>query len=173
MLGKRKSIEFMVKYYTSFKNRFAYYFPLVFRLADKNKKIIKFVFSGSVAAVVDLGTLYILTEFLGFFYLVSAGFSYFMGFLVSFSLQKFWTFRDSSLLYIKKQFFHYSALTLGTLFLDLLFLYILVEKLGVYYLLAQIIAGAVIALGRFLVNNFIIFKKTQYEISDRETQISR
>ena len=120
--------------------------------------------------MVDLGILYVLTEFLGIFYLVSAGFSYFLGFLVSFSLQKFWTFRDSSLLYIKRQFFYYSALTLGTLFLDLFFLYLLVDKFQVYYLLAQIMAGAVIALGRFLVNNFLIFKKTRYEISDREKQ---
>jgi len=148
----------------SFRKAAAYCFPFVYSLLDKNKKIIKFAIAGTVAAIADLGLLYFLTDFAGFWYIYSAALSCLLAFFISFILQKFWTFRDNSRSRFPQQFFSYFLLNVISIFLNLFFLFILVEKAGFYYVLAQIFSGGVLALFRFLVNNFIIFKKIHYEI---------
>lgn len=153
----------MFKYYNNLKKYLAENFSYVYSLIDKNKKIFKFLIAGGIATAVDLLLLFFFTDILGIWYLLSATISYSLAFIVSFGLQKFWTFRDLSTDKIKKQFFYYLLMTFITLFLNLFFLYILVEFFKVYYLLARFIIGLFLALNRFLINNFLIFKIPQNE----------
>src|SRR3989344_8484307 len=58
------------------------------------KIIIKYIISGGTAAIVDLTILYFLDS-LGMYYLISVNIAFIIAFIVSFSLQKYWTFNDS------------------------------------------------------------------------------
>ncbi|MCD4693828.1 GtrA family protein [bacterium] len=156
----------MPRYYNNLKKYLADNFSKIYYLADKNKKIIKFLIAGGMATIVDLSILFFLTDVLDFWYLVSAAISYSTAFIVSFSLQKFWTFREDSVDGIKKQFYYYFSMTVCTMFLNLFFLFVLVDFFKVYYILAQLVIGVFLASGRFVINNFLIFKVNKNEIGN-------
>ena len=60
-------------------------------------RIVRFLISGSSAAGINLGTLFVLTHFFDVWYLLSSVVAFSVSFFVSFTLQKFWTFNDASL----------------------------------------------------------------------------
>jgi len=124
-----------------------------------SKQIFKYIVAGGTAAVVDLSLLYLLTEFWGIWYLLSTILAFMGAFAVSFTLQKFWTFRDHAMDGIHKQLTMYFVVTAINLGLNTLFVYLLVEHGDLWYMLAQVIAGVTIAFESFLVYKFIIFKR--------------
>lgn len=125
----------------------------------RHAKIVRFLISGSLAAGTNLGLLYVLTDLLKIWYLISAIFSFVAGFLVSFILQKIWTFQDTSRERVHSQAGAFFMVALTGLGVNIASLYILVDYLGVHYLMAQIIVGVFIAVANFFVYHFVIFKK--------------
>ncbi len=123
------------------------------------KLFVKYVIAGGTAAVTDLVLLYVFTDILHLWYLFSAIIAFIIAFFVSFYLQKFWTFRDNSRDRIYAQASLYFLAGLMNLAINTGGMYLLVDKLGVIYLGAQIIMGALIAATSFLIYKFIIFKK--------------
>jgi len=124
-------------------------------------RIGRFLVSGGLATLVNLGLLYVLTDWVGVWYLISAIISFAAAFFVSFTLQKFWTFEDRSREGMHFQaglFFLVATLNLG---LNTFFLYLLVEYAALHYLLAQIIVSAFIAVENFFIYRFVIFRAPQ------------
>lgn len=133
--------------------------PSAWPLVCRHKTGIKYVFSGGMAAVVDLVVLYVLTDILGVWYLISAIVAFVFALATSFFLQKFWTFRDNSLRRIKKQLIIYFFLGLANFILNPVLLYVVVEKFHVWYLAAAVIVMGTLAICNYLINKFITFKK--------------
>ncbi|HRY52909.1 MAG TPA: glycosyltransferase [Candidatus Portnoybacteria bacterium] len=121
-------------------------------------QVVKFLISGGTATLVGFIALYAFTEFAGIWYLFSVVLAFIFSFIVSFTLQKFWTFDDRRTEKMHHQAFFYLLTTLTNLLLNLLIVFLLVEKAGLWYMLAQFIAEAVIAVESFLVYKFAIFK---------------
>lgn len=121
-------------------------------------QFIKFILAGSIATSVDLVVLFFLTEILGIWYLLSAVFSFLTGFVVSFFLQKFWTFRNRVTASFYKQVLNYLFVMGISLIIGLNFLYILVDRFAIHYLIAQVVVDGILAVGRFFINRYIIFK---------------
>lgn len=134
-------------------------FPRIFYLLNKHKTGVKYIFSGGTAAAIDLFVLYVLTDIFGIWYLVSAVIAFICALVTSFFLQKFWTFRDSSLRRIKKQLVIYFFLGTANFILNPVLLYVAVEKFHVWYLLAAVIVMGTLAICNYLMNKFITFKK--------------
>ena len=109
--------------------------------------------------MVDLAFLYVLTDIVGVWYMISVGLAFLAAYFVSFSLQKFWTFRDSGREKIYRQMSLYFIVGVANLFLNAAGMYSLVEYFSTQYLLAQIIVGAVLGLGNLGIYRFIIFEK--------------
>ena len=108
--------------------------------------LVKYVASGGMATAVNLSFLYILTEFFSIWYVFSAGLAYAAAFIVSFTLQKFWTFHNGTLTRVRSQFALYVTLGTFNVFLNTSLIYLIVESTGVHYLVAQIGIGLLIAL---------------------------
>lgn len=123
------------------------------------KQVSKYIVSGGTAAVANLSVLYVLTEVFNVWYLISASVSFIGAFAISFFLQKFWTFKDHETEGIHKQLSWYLAVILVNLALNALFVYFLVEHTGLWYMLAQVVSGLVIAVESFFVYRFFIFKR--------------
>lgn len=121
-------------------------------------KFIKFVLAGCIATLADLSILFFLTEVVGIWYLFSSVFSFSVGFIVSFLLQKFWTFKDKMSDDLQNQLLKYLFVMGVSLVIGVLSVYFLVDKIGVYYLLGQVLADAFLAIGRYFINKNIIFK---------------
>jgi len=128
-----------------------------YSLVERYKLYVKYVISGGTSAVTDLGLLFIFTELFNIWYLLSAILAFLIAFFVSFYLQKFWTFRDTDIQQIKKQAGLYLAVALVNLGVNTGGMFLLVEKLDLWYIFAQIIMGALIAFSSFIIYNFFIF----------------
>jgi len=145
--------------YRKSKSFFYSLFPNFFRKFRDYKIFAKYIISGCTAAVTDLVLLYIFTDILHIWYLLSAILAFIIAFFVSFYLQKYWTFRDNSRDKIYTQMSLYFLVGIINLSINTGGMYILVDKFNIMYILAQIMMGALIAVSSFLIYRFIIFKK--------------
>lgn len=118
-------------------------------------RVARFVIAGSLAAMVHLGILFVLTEYAGVWYLLSATVGWCVAFVVSFTLQKFFTFDDRSALH-GRQAYRYLTLQLVNLLLNTLGLYAL-TSLGVWYMLSQFLVLLLLAAGSYLISSRLIF----------------
>jgi len=122
-----------------------------------SKKFVRFSLSGSLATLVDVLILYILTEFFALWYLFSAVFSFIAGTLVHYSISSHWVFKCE-----RRSFSQYLAFTLIQtigLVINLSVIYILVEYFSFWYILAKLIAVFVGLIWNFSANLKITFKK--------------
>jgi len=122
------------------------------------EQITKFIISGGVTLLVGLSSLYVFTEFFGVWYLFSVVLSFMLSLLSSFALQKFWTFKNKEREKINQQILLYLGITVLNLAINVSAMYFLVEKIGLWYIWAQIVVDAAIAIESFFVYKNLIFK---------------
>jgi putative flippase GtrA len=120
--------------------------------------IARYLISGGLAAITHIAFLYFFTEFFKLWYVFSSSIAFMIAFAVSFSLQKFWTFVDKDISRLKTQFVSYLIIAVINFCLNAVLIYALVDKIGLFYLVAQIIVGLAIAISSFVIYRFIIFK---------------
>lgn len=126
---------------------------------QKHKQIVKYLIAGGTSAFVDLSLLYFFTDVLGVWYLISAGLAFVLAFFISFFLQKFWTFRDGDKEAMYKQMGAYLAVALINFVINIILMYVMVDGLKVWYMLAQFIVSGLIAVESYLVYKFFIFNR--------------
>ena len=137
------------------------YFTFLNEFAQGHRALIKtvgrFLVAGTIGATTNISGLFILTEYVGLHYLVSACISFVLAVCVGFSLQKFWTFRERSIEGVHAQAAGYFTISGINFFINIVLLYVLVEKLHLWYIFGQIIASALIAVSSFLLYRHVIF----------------
>jgi len=133
-------------------------FDGVLRLIHKHQQLCRFIIAGGTALVVNLIALYALTDLLHIYYLLSTVFAFLIAFCVSFTLQKFWTFRDRSSDQLHVQLPLYLGMQVGNLALNAFFMYAFVEYLHIWYILSQAIIALGLAIISFFINRRFIFK---------------
>jgi putative flippase GtrA len=121
--------------------------------------ILYVVFAG-IATVVDLGLLFILTEFAKIWYLFSSIISSIMGMVTNYSLNKYYNFRDRRR-DIVRQFGVFASVAIVGIFLNQLILFILVEFAGLWYMFARMIAIVVVMFWSFFGHKKITFRKRE------------
>jgi putative flippase GtrA len=123
-----------------------------------NKKrffeIVRFCLGGGTALLIYYITLYILTEFVGIVYYISAILGSILNYTTSFLFQKYWTFKNKEVKTIHKQIIFYVCLASSLSLLNSIFLYLLVQYAHLPYLLAQVFITIVLT-----VVSFILTKK--------------
>ncbi len=122
-------------------------------------KIFRYLVAGSLAAFTHLGGLYLFTEHTHIWYVYANVLAFGMGLVVSFILQKFWTFADHSTDKVHHQALIYTAMQVVSLGINTGGLYLLVQYVHMWYLLAEFILLIVVAGGNFFISNAVIFKK--------------
>jgi putative flippase GtrA len=122
----------------------------------QENRIFRFLISGGTAVLANVSCLLLLTEYFHVYYLYSSIASFFVGFLVTFFLQKFWTFRNADVSKTGKQMTITLIVAGVNLFINTFFVYVFVEWVGVWYMLAQILSSLLISIETyFLYKNFI------------------
>lgn len=124
----------------------------------RQAKVLRFLISGGISTAVDLALLLLFAEVFGLWYLLAAVLAFILAFFVSFGLQKFWTFQDHSREGVSMQASVYLLIALGNLALNTFLVYMFVEHLGFYYLLAQIVASMLIACESYFVYQKFVFR---------------
>ena len=121
-------------------------------------QLIRYCFVGGSAFMVDAGGLYVLTEYAGIYYLLSATISFIAGLVVNYLLSTSWIFRKSKLVNRWTEFVIYSAIGVVGLGMNALFLYVFTDCLHIYYMLSKIITAAMVMLWNFFARKIILFK---------------
>jgi glycosyltransferase involved in cell wall biosynthesis/putative flippase GtrA len=116
----------------------------------RSDQIFKYVFSGVISTSVNLSILYILTDLLSVWYIISGVSAFLLSLVVSFSLQKKFTFGNYSSNGVKVKFLLFSIVAIFNLCANTAFLYIFTEIVGIYYMLSQVLAAAIISFWSFL-----------------------
>ncbi len=108
-------------------------------------QVMRFMISGSVAAVVNLSLLYTFTDIFGIWYLISSTLSFACAFGVSFLMQKYWSFRNGARDKIGSQLPMHLTVALMNLIINIALVAFFVEVVGVWYIFAAIISNLIIA----------------------------
>lgn len=128
-------------------------------MIGKYQQIIKYIVSGGTAAAVDIGFLVLFTEVFGWWYITSAIVAFLIAFGVSFTLQKFWTFKDKTTDNMHAQLSLYLLVGVINLLINSALMYFFVDIVGMWYVAAQVLTGGLIAVMSFFVYKKLIFKK--------------
>lgn len=119
-------------------------------------RLMKFIFTGGTAAGVEYIVFLGLHFFLGPSWIfLSQTISFLCGFLVSFLLNRSWVFSNKT--NTRLQLVKYTILACFNLVLTNGILWILVDKIGVHYLVAKIIVMAMVATWNYFFFSRLIF----------------
>ena len=132
---------------------------IFFDLILKFKLYVKFLIAGGIATSTDLLLLFFFHSILKLNVVIAATLAFVLAFFVSFYLQKFWTFRENSTHKIRLQLFFYFFLGIVNTGINAEAMHILVNTMHIWYLLAQVLISAVIAVLNFIVYKYFIFTK--------------
>ncbi|MFZ2150420.1 MAG: GtrA family protein [Candidatus Absconditicoccaceae bacterium] len=122
-----------------------------------NYKFIRYSLGGGLAALLDLGLLYIFTDIFGIYYLYSAILAFIVSVSFAYFFQKYITFRNYSQKHLLQ----------GSLFLGfqlvgqslyMLFLRIGVDIMYIHYMFVAILAKGVVFLRNYIANYYFNFK---------------
>lgn len=149
--------------YYRFRTFFSGHHPRLFCFCEERKSIIKFFFSGAFAGAVDLIALFVFHGLLYWDIVVATSVAFLLSFMVSFSLQKLWTFRNYNNKRLPRQLVLYVGAAFISLNLNAAGMHFLVNNLGVWYLFSQIIVNLFLGVINFFTYKFIVFRKAKDE----------
>jgi len=133
--------------------------------SESLSRIARFLIAGTLATAVSAGVLHLCVSVFGMWYITGSVFGFFAGFLVSFTLQKFWTFRDMRRDVLGSQVLMYLTLLTINLGSNTLLVYFGVEFGGLSPVVAQIGASLILACQNFLVYRYVIFRSADVSSS--------
>lgn len=125
------------------------------------RQFAKFCMVGVISTIIDVGTYTLLTRTIDFFfryYLLANAISFIIALINSYTLNRKFTFKNNH----KKvgvQFAKYACVYIIGLGLSEIFLYVLVDKFGLYDLFAKALVIGVVLFWNFIGSKFLIFDK--------------
>jgi len=122
-------------------------------------QLFRYTFVGGFAFMVDFGTLFILTEYLHIYYLVSAAIAFLLGLTINYILSVRWVFNSRTMENRWLEFMVFAIIGLVGLGLNELFIWLLTEVFLIYYLLSKIITTAIVYFWNFFARKFMLFNK--------------
>ncbi|HCS93869.1 MAG TPA: GtrA family protein [Bavariicoccus seileri] len=122
------------------------------------EQLMKFGVVGVIASLIDFGVLYVLTEYLGINYLVSSTISFLASVIFNYILSVKWVFVTAKT-NKTKELLLFTILSAVGLVINNLLMWVFVEKAGVYYMLAKVIATVVVMLYNFISRKILIEDK--------------
>lgn len=119
-------------------------------------RMVRFIVTGISAFLTTLFLLYTFTEWFSLWYLYSATIAYAISIIVSFILQKYWTFENGTSHATRIQFARFVSLNVVNIGLNALGVYLLTE-LGLWYIASEFLTALLIAIYSFVIMRRFIF----------------
>lgn len=124
------------------------------------KKIInqlfKFGIVGGIAFVIDYGLLYLLTEKIGIYYLVSSLISFSVSVIFNYIASVLWVFDVDKEKSEVRNFIYFIGLSIVGLGINELIMWGGVDKLHIYYMLVKLFATAVVMVFNFITRKMFL-----------------
>lgn len=122
-------------------------------------QLFRYIFVGGFAFTVDYSLLFLLTEFVGIYYILSATISFIVGLVINYIISTQWIFKKSKLSNRFVEFFIYGVIGVIGLVLNDLLIFLFTDIMGYHYLISKIIAAALVMGWNFIGRKTILFKK--------------
>lgn len=120
-------------------------------------QLFRYTFVGGIAFVIDFTLLYLLTDYVGLYHIISASISFIVGLAVNYVLSKIFVFSHSVVQNKTGEFLIFALIGVVGLFLTDLMMWILVDMGSIYYLTAKIITTLLVYLWNFFARKYILF----------------
>jgi putative flippase GtrA len=118
-------------------------------------RALRFVVTGSAATLINILALYVFTEYGGIWYIHSSILAFALSFAYNFTFQKYWVFKNTDRQQIPKQLPLHLAWALLGLVERTALLFVFVEFVHIWYILAQAIVSLIVAFQSFFVFRWI------------------
>lgn len=130
---------------------------MISKIFKKNITFLKYAIVGISSTIIDMATLFVLVDILKANLYFSLIISFLLAVINGFTFNKIWTFNDKNQKY-KKQFLKFLIVSIIWLGLTLFAMYLLVEILGIYYLLSKIFTSVIVLFWNYTWNKIWTFK---------------
>lgn len=120
-------------------------------------QLFRYVFVGGTAFLVDFGSLFLLTEYAGLHYLLSATIAFIFGLAVNYFISTLWVFRKGKVKNRYVEFLFFALIGVVGLGLNALIMYVFTDLLSIYYLLSKIISTFLVFMWNFLARKYLLF----------------
>lgn len=117
-------------------------------------KIVKFSIVGGIATIIDFACLYIFKEFLNFNIILANTLSFIISVTYNYIASITWVFDVNKNKNKNVQFILFIVFSVVGLIINNIILYILTDKLNIYYLISKVIATIIV-----MIFNFVTRKK--------------
>jgi putative flippase GtrA len=126
---------------------------------DRTKiQLFRYIFGGGVAFAVDFISLFVLTNYLGIYYLISAAIAFTLGLLLNYILSVKWVFNRRTIENRTFEFGIFAFIGIVGLGLNEVFIWFFTQDLQIYYLISKILASIIILFWNFFARKFILFR---------------
>lgn len=118
----------------------------------------RYIFVGGIAFIVDFGSLFILTQYFGIYYLFSAAIAFILGLIANYALSIKWVFNKRTLNNIWSEFTIFTVIGVIGLGLTVLFMWFFTEYITLYYLFSKIITAILVLFWNFSARKITLFR---------------
>lgn len=131
---------------------------------DVKIQFFRYLFVGGFAAVVNIGSLYIFTEYLHLYYLVANVLGFLLGLLTNYILSKWLVFAKENKLNKVLEFTIYTFIGVIGLGLDTLLVWVF-TTMGLYYMISKIISTGLVFIWNFFARKaiYVVIDKNRKE----------
>ena len=124
-------------------------------------QFIRYFFVGGVAAVINIGLLFVFTEIININYVISNIIAFIFGLIVNYCLSKKIVFTNENSVNKVFEFIMYAVIGVLGLGIDTFMLWIFTDKFKIYYMLSKIISTMITFVWNF------VARKLLYKIFDK------
>lgn len=122
-------------------------------------QIIKFGMVGGLCFLIDYGVMIFLTEVFNINYLISSGISFTVSVIVNYVLSMRFVFETEQDDSAMKKFIIFVVLSIIGLIINQILMWILVDKIGIFYMISKIGATVIVMVYNFITRKLILEKK--------------
>lgn len=121
-------------------------------------QLFRYFVVGGAAFLVDFGSLFVLTDFFGVYYLISAAIAFILGLIVNYGLSISWVFNNRTLENSTLEFGVFSLIGIVGLGLNEIFIWFFTAEIGFYYLISKMISAVIVLFWNFFARKFVLFR---------------
>ena len=134
---------------------------LIRKLKDNKKllQLIRFVATGFLGLIIDFSITWLFKDYFHINKYLANGLGFSFAVVNNYGINKIWTFKDKEKA-IAKQFLKFLLISIIGLFLNTLFLYIILQKMNLSFYISKFLVVILVFIWNYTLNSVITFKKS-------------
>lgn len=121
-------------------------------------QLMRYTIVGGIAFVVDYGALWLLTEFVGLYHLLSAAIAFILGLVCNYLISTAWVFGESKVSSRWLEFVAFAIIGIVGLGFNEAIIYLCTDILGLHYMVSKLVSTVIVFFWNFFARRFILFK---------------